>query len=40
VHHRRYPQDCWPGSQEWVAQEKLFDLIAICEGCHDDVHSQ
>jgi hypothetical protein len=38
VHHRRYPQDCRPGSREWITREKLFDLIAICEGCHDDVH--
>lgn len=38
VHHFRYPQDCWPGSQEWVAREKLFDLRAICRNCHADVH--
>ena len=40
VHHERYPQGCWPGSDEWIAQEKLFDLIAICAGCHTDVHGR
>jgi len=39
VHHLRYPRNCWPGSAEWVAQEKLFDLRAICGSCHDDVHN-
>jgi 5-methylcytosine-specific restriction endonuclease McrA len=39
VHHRRYPRNCWPGSDEWIRQEKLFDLVAICEACHDDVHA-
>jgi 5-methylcytosine-specific restriction endonuclease McrA len=39
VHHLRYPQGCWPGSDEWLAQEKLFDLRAICRACHEDVHS-
>lgn len=38
VHHLRYPQGCWPGSAEWVAQEKLFDLRAVCRKCHDDIH--
>jgi 5-methylcytosine-specific restriction endonuclease McrA len=38
VHHLRYPQACWPGSPEWLAQEKLFDLRAICRDCHQDVH--
>jgi hypothetical protein len=38
VHHLRYPRNCWPGSAEWLAQEKLFDLRAICGTCHDDVH--
>jgi len=40
VHHLRYPQGCWPGSKEWIAQEKLFDLRAICDGCHTDVHDR
>jgi 5-methylcytosine-specific restriction endonuclease McrA len=39
VHHLRYPQGCWPGSDEWISQEKLFDLRAICPGCHGDVHA-
>lgn len=39
VHHLRYPQECLPGSAQWIAQEKLFDLKAICEVCHDDVHA-
>ena len=38
VHHLRYPQGCWPGSSEWIAQEKLFDLRAVCIDCHEDVH--
>jgi hypothetical protein len=38
VHHLRYPQGCRPGSPEWLAQEKLFDLRAICVDCHEDVH--
>jgi hypothetical protein len=36
--HLRYPQGCWPGSPEWITQEKLFHLRAICIGCHTDVH--
>lgn len=38
AHHLRYPQNCLPGSAEWMAQEKLFDLVAVCAKCHDDVH--
>jgi hypothetical protein len=38
VHHTRYPQGCWPGSDDWIAQEKLFDLRAICRSCHEDIH--
>jgi 5-methylcytosine-specific restriction endonuclease McrA len=38
VHHRKYPRGCCPGSTEWIAAEKLFDLIAICDRCHNDVH--
>jgi 5-methylcytosine-specific restriction endonuclease McrA len=40
VHHLRYPQGCWPGSPRWVALEKLFDLTAVCEDCHDDLHER
>jgi hypothetical protein len=40
VHHLRYPRNCRPGSDEWVRQEKLFDLIAICRECHEDVHQR
>jgi hypothetical protein len=39
-HHLRYPRNCLPGSDEWVKQEKLFDLIAICRECHEDVHQR
>jgi 5-methylcytosine-specific restriction endonuclease McrA len=38
VHHTRYPRDCAPGSAEWIAKEMLFDLRAICTGCHEDLH--
>jgi 5-methylcytosine-specific restriction endonuclease McrA len=38
VHHLRYPQGCLPGSEQWLAQEKLWDLQATCRECHDDVH--
>ena len=38
VHHREYPR-AWPGTPEWCAAEKLFHLIAICDGCHADVHA-
>jgi hypothetical protein len=38
VHHMSYPRDCLPGSPAWIAQEKLFDLRAICTECHGDVH--
>lgn len=37
VHHLSYPS-AWPGTDEWIAQEKLFDLRAICTGCHTDIH--
>lgn len=37
VHHMRYPA-CYPGSAEWISQEKLFDLKAICKNCHSDIH--
>lgn len=40
VHHLRYPRDCVPGSAEWTAKEKLFDLTAVCLKCHDDVHGR
>lgn len=40
VHHLRYPQGCTPGSAEWIAREKLFDLRAICQLCHVDVHGE
>jgi hypothetical protein len=40
VHHLRYPRNCQPGSDQWIAQEKLFDLRAICRECHDDVHQR
>ncbi len=39
AHHKRYPKECLPGSEVWIAKEKLFDLVAVCERCHEDVHS-
>jgi hypothetical protein len=38
VHHRKYPEGCFPGFPEWIAREKLFDLVAICPDCHRDLH--
>lgn len=38
VHHRAYPRDCRPGSVEWIGKEKLFDLVALCVECHQDIH--
>ena len=38
VHHLRYPQQCFAGSPEWAAQEKLFDLRAVCVRCHEEIH--
>jgi hypothetical protein len=38
VHHRLYPQGTLPGSPEWIAAEKLFDLAAVCPECHADLH--
>lgn len=38
AHHLNYPQNCPPGSPEWIDQEMLFDLIALCERCHKRVH--
>ena len=39
VHHLRYPRDCRPGSPEWIAREKLFELRAVCPRCHEDIHA-
>jgi 5-methylcytosine-specific restriction endonuclease McrA len=38
VHHLRYPSGALPGSDDWLRSEKLFDLVALCEGCHQDLH--
>lgn len=38
VHHREYPRDCRPGSEEWITMEKLFTLVALCTDCHEDLH--
>jgi 5-methylcytosine-specific restriction endonuclease McrA len=38
VHHKSYPQDVMPGSDEWIRLEKLFDLVALCDECHSDLH--
>jgi hypothetical protein len=39
VHHRHYPRS-FPGSDEWIAQEKLFDLVAVCYECHQEIHAR
>ena len=38
VHHTCYPKDSKPGSRDWIRKEKLFHLVAICSGCHQDLH--
>jgi hypothetical protein len=38
VHHVHYPARCLPGSRAWVAQEKLYMLVAVCSQCHQDLH--
>ena len=38
VHHKRYPKGAEPGSDGWIAREKLFDLVAVCDECHTDIH--
>jgi 5-methylcytosine-specific restriction endonuclease McrA len=39
VHHLRYPRS-EPGSAAWIRQEMLFDLVAVCEDCHRDIHGR
>jgi 5-methylcytosine-specific restriction endonuclease McrA len=38
VHHLSYPRGVVPGSPEWIKAEKLFDLVALCRSCHEDMH--
>jgi hypothetical protein len=38
IHHLEYPQGCLPGSPQWLAGEKLFQLVALCQECHADLH--
>jgi 5-methylcytosine-specific restriction endonuclease McrA len=38
IHHLRYPKGSSPGSDEWLRAEKLFDLVALCDSCHADLH--
>jgi len=38
VHHLRYPPRCLPGDRTWIEQQKLFDLRAVCDRCHDEIH--
>jgi hypothetical protein len=41
IHHLSYPNSgCLPGSAEWIACEKLFDLVSVCSSCHDDLHTR
>ena len=37
VHHKCYPKGAEPGSDGWIAREKLFDLVAACDECHTDI---
>lgn len=39
VHHLRYPAH-FPGTWEWIRHEKLFDLRAVCDRCHEDIHDR
>lgn len=39
VHHLRYPRS-EPGSPAWIEQEMLFDLIGVCEDCHEAIHGR
>jgi hypothetical protein len=38
LHHLRYPKGALPGSDQWLRAEKLFDLVALCDSCHADLH--
>ena len=38
VHHKCYPYNLVPGTEEWNKSEKLFDLVAVCDQCHSDLH--
>ena len=38
IHHLHYPAGVLPGSKEWIRAEKLFDLVALCDCCHADLH--
>lgn len=39
VHHLWYPpKGCRPGSEEWIRLEKLFQMVAVCKQCHQDLH--
>jgi hypothetical protein len=40
VHHLHYPRGMLPGTPEWIEQEMLFDLRAICAHCHDTLHPE
>ena len=40
VHHLRYPDGVLPGSYEWIKKEKLFDLVAVCSQCYEDIHDR
>jgi hypothetical protein len=38
AHHLEYSRQCAPGSEAWISQEKLFNLVAVCRQCHLDLH--
>jgi hypothetical protein len=42
IHHLAwtYPQGTMPGSEQWVRQEKLFQLVGLCRECHSDLHPE
>jgi hypothetical protein len=37
IHHLRYPPYS-PGSPDWIIDEKLDDLMAVCIKCHEARH--
>jgi hypothetical protein len=39
VHHLRYP-NAFPGSDDWIEKEMLFDLKGICDRCHENIHDR
>jgi hypothetical protein len=40
VHHIFYPRGVTPGSAAWIRAQKLYHLVPLCRGCHDNVHGR